>query len=64
MLLVCFFGFGGPATAKTPKTLNVMTVSQDLLRFKGPKASEMTSKIVPETRKDRREERKEQRRER
>ena len=36
----CFSGFGGRATAKTPKTLDWTTVSHDLLRFKGPQGFE------------------------
>ena len=44
MLVGCFSGFRARATAKTPKTLNLMTLCMDLLRFKGPKASQMRSK--------------------
>ena len=44
MLFGCFSGFGGRATAKTPQTLNLITLSHDLLRFKGPKASKIRSK--------------------
>ena len=42
-LLGCFSGFGGRATAKTPETLDVMTVCMDLLCFEGPKASNIRS---------------------
>ena len=44
MVFGCFSGFEGRASAKTPKTLNLMTLCMDLLRFKGPKASKMRSK--------------------
>ena len=44
MLLECFSGCRARATAKTPKTLNLMTFCMDLPRFKSPKASKMKSK--------------------
>ena len=64
-LLGCFSGFGGRATAKTPKTLNLMTLLQDLLRFKGPKASKIRSKcsLRLEKREEKREKSREEREE-
>ena len=46
-LFECFSGFGGRATAKTPKTLDLITSLVDLLCFEGPKASKIKSKWSP-----------------
>ena len=65
MLFGCFSRFGGRANAKTPKTVNSMTLCMDLLRFNGPKASKMRSKwsLRRETRGEKREESREEREE-
>ena len=43
-LLGCFSKCWGRATAKIPKTVDLMTFCMDLLSFKGPKGSEMRFK--------------------